>query len=89
MVLKWSISVFLVAFKSSSERKEKELEKQAQEFQDLKTSYDSLRKMLRKKEKEGEEKDREIASLNQVKLSPVIGCRTEKDNLIVRVCLLI
>lgn len=33
----------------------------------MKSNCDNLRKMLRKKEKESEEKDREITSLNQVR----------------------
>ena len=57
---------FFAALKSLAERKEKELDRQGQELQELKTNNDGLRKMLRKKEKESEEKDREIASLNQV-----------------------
>ena len=65
---KWLIRFFrfFAALKSLAERKEKELDRQGQELQELKTNNDGLRKMLRKKEKESEEKDREIASLNQV-----------------------
>lgn len=50
-----------------AEKRNKELEKQALELQEMTNNCDSLRKALRKKEKENEEKEREIASLNQVK----------------------
>lgn len=39
------------------------------------TNCDGLRKALRKKEKENEEKEREIASLNQVIFSVRLGFR--------------
>ena len=60
--------------KSLAERKEKELDKQSQELQELKTNNDGLRKMLRKKEKESEEKDREIARKNRRNPVKVTAC---------------
>lgn len=52
-----------------ADKRNKELEKQAVELQEMTTNCDGLRKSLRKKEKETEEKEREIASLNQVCLN--------------------
>ena len=42
------------------------MEAKNQELQESQASSDSLKKSLRKKEKEGEEKDKEIAQLNKV-----------------------
>lgn len=56
-----------LALKLTCEKKSKELDKLSHEFQEIRINSDNLGKMVREKEKEIEEKDREIISLNQVR----------------------
>ncbi|XP_057368032.1 LOW QUALITY PROTEIN: uncharacterized protein LOC130689033 [Daphnia carinata] len=59
--------------KLACEKKDKELEKQTQDLQEVKSCSDNLAKTLRKREKECEEKEREITSLSQaVKKSEIL-----------------
>ena len=52
-----------------ADKQAKELEAKNVEQQESQTNAESLKKSLRKKEKEGEEKDREIAQLHKVTFS--------------------
>jgi hypothetical protein len=56
-----------LALKLTCEKKSKELDKLSHEFQEIRINSDNLGKMVREKEKEIEEKDRENISLNQVR----------------------